>query len=207
MKVMLVLHWLNEKAFHHSQSNRSALICRCTKGKRQKLCLFLTRSAAHVEKSQIVQRLYMAEPRARGVSQGYFVWLFLAGGVFSASHPLSLPHLPNFEAFCAVGVRGGVGGRVAVLSLPAAVWMLMNVCTDNLWLISHCLPPLKIYSRSIDCGCWRVTSTAAGRWAELRKNLSQFWQMHRCCFGVNALSKCVFSQPIDKEDNIPSAPL
>lgn len=32
-----------------------------------------------------------------------------------------LPHLSNFEACCAVWVRGGVGGRVAVLSLPAAV--------------------------------------------------------------------------------------
>lgn len=32
-----------------------------------------------------------------------------------------LPHLSNFEACCAVGVMGSVGGRVAVLSVPAAV--------------------------------------------------------------------------------------
>lgn len=94
----------------------------------------------------------MAEPRARGgLARLLRVTLFGCRGFLCLPPSIApLPHLSNFEACCAVGVRGAVGGRVAVLSLPAAVWMLMNVCTDNLWLISHCLPPLKIYSRSID---------------------------------------------------------
>lgn len=56
-------------------------------------------------------------------------WFLSLSLVFSFYFPLSLP---LWSALCC-----------RKLSEPAAVWMLMNVCTYNLWLISLAISPLK----------------------------------------------------------------
>lgn len=92
------------------------------------LSSFVSRVTANV----YLCRVCMAEAHACGLARLLHVTL-LAGGFLSASLLLSSRFslsLPLWSVLCC-----------GMLSEPAAVWMLMNVCTDNLRLISLSVSP------------------------------------------------------------------
>lgn len=162
-------------------------------------------------KSQLVQRFYTAEPRARGGSRKVTscdcFWLEGFSLPPTLPHPSKLSLIPPTLKRAVLWREGvvWVGGWLCCLCQQQSEcwWMSAQITCD--WSHTVCLP--SKFTARVSMRLFR--GYIHGRWEMSRatKNLSQFWQMHRCCFRVNALSKCVFSRPIDKEGNIPSAPL